>query len=365
MLLYSINVLWIIVGAIITKVSKNLKNSRIFFYATFMMLVLTYALRSYNVGWDSLNYVDVFASSNSIQWNNIFNHWMEFGYIALNKVVRYFTDNYNFLWLIIGLIILIPIFKIISRYSQNIMFSLLIYITLGFYYNGMNQIRQAIATSICLYAFDKIINKEYGKSILITLIASCFHSSAIIFLAFILAAWKIKDVNIKCLINFSVITLIVFMFSNPIINFATKFMYSQYFTESNLIKHTKHGDLSMFIVYFAIMLFGFIYRKRYIKTFESHKKVYDMLLLAIIFSVSLQLISVKLVMIARFSQYFTIYSCILIPNIIKCIKNEKFKLVITYSILLCLMGYSYIYLNVSENGYGRDGVTPYQFYWEV
>lgn len=361
MILYSINIILILLYVILFQLNKK---SKIFSIILFFQLYLIYIFRSYNVGWDSMNYYDVFRSSNIIEWNQIFHHWMEFGYIALNKFIRCMTDNYIILWSFIGILIFIPIFKILLKYSNNIVFSIFLYVTFGLYYNSMNQIRQAIAVSICLYAFDKAIEKKYFEACIIVAIASCFHKSTIVFIIFIIASKIIKEMNRKSIIKICISIIAVFLLSNKIIKYISRFYFTNYFTEDSLIKHTKAGDLNIFIVLLVVFLFGLYFRRSYIKKFYSKKRVYDMCLMAIAFAVGLQLLSIRLTMIARFSQYFAVYPCILIPNALSVIKDKKYKVLLAFSIILCMSIYSYIYLCVSENGYGRDGVIPYEFFWQ-
>lgn len=364
MIFYSINILLIILNGIIIKPSRSIKNSNIFLIIIFIQLLIIYTFRSYNIGFDSITYYQVFKEIDSFEWNNILNHWMEFGYMTLNKIIRSFTNNYNILFGIIGTIIMIPLFKIIKKYSQGVLISVLLYLMLGFYYDSMNIVRQMIGVSICMYSFKSIIDEKYIKAIIISIIAMCFHSSAYIFIPFIILSYKIKELDKKSIVVLVALIVVMFIFYDYIIIFAKDFMNIPYLNEGHLAHHVQGGQLNMFIVFFAISVLGLIYRKRYIKLYEDKKRIYDISLLAVIFGTMLQLISINLALIARFTYYFTIYSCILIPSIIKCM-GKRDKILMLYPIIILFLIYHHIYLFVSENGYGKAGVVPYQVFWDI
>lgn len=363
MLFYYINLLLLVLTGFFLK-SKKIKNYKhIFLGIAFTQLLFIYTLRAYTVGFDSVSYVEVFKSSNEIE--NIFSHWFEFGYVFLNKLVRSFTSRYIGLWFVIGSITLFITMRFFYKYSKNVVFSVALYVLLGYYTQGMNQIRTAIAIAICYIAFEKIHKKQYVQALFIIIAACCLHKSAVVFVFFLVTVYLFKKINWITISFFGGAAIFVFFTFDFFISFLSKYFYSQYFEEGHLMKHLQGGNLKMFLIYLAFTALGILYHKSYMQDKEeSQKRTYEMVLMAMVFVCILQFLSIKLRMIARFAGYFEVYSCILLPEIVYGLKNKANRKFWFVTICVCTFLFSVIYFRFSENGLGHDGVIPYEFFWQ-
>ncbi|MBO5907603.1 MAG: EpsG family protein [Clostridia bacterium] len=93
--------------------------------------------------------------------------------------------------LITTTIIVLSTARFISKHSEDTTISWLTFICLGSMTFAMNGMRQALAMSICLFAYDFAKEKKLFKFLLIVLLAMLFHKSAIIFaLVYILCNMK-------------------------------------------------------------------------------------------------------------------------------------------------------------------------------
>lgn len=364
MLFYYINLLLLIIIGFFLK-NKKIKNyKKVFLIIAFFQLLSIYTFRGYTVGFDSVSYVEVFNNCNEIE--NIFSHWFEFGYVFINKLVQKFTSNYIGLWFAVGSLILFITMRFFYKYSKNVVFSVFLYVLLGYYTQGMNQIRTAIAIAICYIAFEKIHKKQYLQAVFIIIAASCFHKSAIVFSFFLIAVCLFKRINWVTLSTLGSATFFVFLTFDYTVSILSRYFYSQYFEQGHLIKHLQGGNLKMFFIYLAFTVLGILYHKTYLlHKEESQKRAYEMVLMAMVLACLLQFLSIKIRMIARFAGYFEVYSCILLPEIIYGLKNRTNRKFWFITICVCTFLYSVIYFRFSENGMGHDGVIPYKFFWQM
>lgn len=346
-------ILWILIS----------KYKKIYFvYISTGCLLLLYVLRADSVGWDTHNYKNIFEQINSF---NLFHSYLEPGWIILNRFIYNISDNFQIALLVYGLIILFCYSRLVLKYSKNYFVSFSVFYLCGFYFNSMNQTRQIIAVMLCTISTSYLIDKKIFRAILIYFIACLVHSSAIFFLIFFLAAYFVKKINVPFL--FSVITgLIIYLnLADLIINKMSKYIYTNYFTENALRNHIKLGNVKMAIPYLILLSLCLLWHKFHPKLIDrTHNAVvnYYCLLLSILGCVIL-IMSLKLSLIQRVAEYFTIYFIILLPNELMEIKSRSNRLIIQFGLLVGGIIMSLIYLKFSEAGGGHAGVVPYKFYF--
>ncbi len=103
------------------------------------------------------------------------------GFNLLNRVVHLFTEDSWLLFAVCAVIMGIFMFKAFLDQSVNPGFSILVYVLAGDYFNSQNQIRQAIAMSIFLYAFKYVKVRDWKRYFFWILVASFMHFSAILY----------------------------------------------------------------------------------------------------------------------------------------------------------------------------------------
>ena len=186
-IIYAINII-ILTLWLISSFSKNNKY-QIGTILIFLILLFAFTFKS-PVTSDANNYYALYklfalnfheelqkASENFYIGNEIF-------FLILNYSTYKFFNNYFILNFILGIILLLPVFLTIYKYSYNIYFSLFLFVTIGEYFPSYNISRQIIACSICFFAYRYIDQGNLLKYILFVLIASMIHKSAFIMLPF-------------------------------------------------------------------------------------------------------------------------------------------------------------------------------------
>jgi len=127
---------------------------------------------------DTFNYKGIYADL-SDRLTDSLNIDIEPGYVYLMWLLRKINKHPQFIILVSSVFIVFADFRFLSKYSYNLAFSLYLYFVSSFISN-MNGIRQLIAASIISFAFPFAVEKKTIRYILVVLLSSTIHKSAII-----------------------------------------------------------------------------------------------------------------------------------------------------------------------------------------
>lgn len=171
---------------------NNYKNNRFFVMCVFAVLVFVSAFR-YNVGADFGNYYNYSKISSWLDdWKTV--PWDEIG----NKLIALF--NVTFLpeksgvyVIIASFITIFLIVNTLGKNSENLTLSLLLFVFIGAYTGSFNGVRQYFAAAILFAGYRFVVERKLIKWIIIVILASCFHVTAIlmVFIYFITMQKKI------------------------------------------------------------------------------------------------------------------------------------------------------------------------------
>lgn len=114
--------------------------------------------------------------------------------LAINLIAK---NAHIFIFFVLALIQMAGIVHLFRKYSSDYWMSMFIFIATTDYISWMhNGIRQFTAVTIILFASEYILNKEYMKAIIVILLASTMHQSALIMIPIIFIvqgkAWNKK-----------------------------------------------------------------------------------------------------------------------------------------------------------------------------
>lgn len=316
-------------------VSRRIKS--VCFYAAILLIYFFAALR-FDVGWDYMAYYDTIVDELS---TNIMSNG-EVLTILLIKFSR--LINQPQLYFAINSAICILLVTITSkRYSKDPWLSIIFFVTFPlFYLNSFSVIRNFSAIAITFYGVRYIHEKKLLKYIIVVLVAAMFHKSALMAILF----YFIKDIKIKTS------KIIILLISLPICSKIVAFLiekilpkYSGYLSKTT----TQEGTKAIF-VFLIITLACILFQKRLLR----NKRV------EIFFNNFLVGISIYLMFIEngtmghRLSMYGTIYSVLLVPEIIHLFKNNKEKIILKIVFyLFCILMFLY---TVSV---GKETYIPY------
>lgn len=344
MLFYTLNLVLIVMVYMYSRIKKSIignEDTKIGDLLVFLSLWLISGVRSF-VGTDFTAYKNYFDILN---YYSLSYHEYEIGYYLLNYLVRLFTNDAQYLFLITSFIVIFLTTRTLKEYSVSYMLSIFLFITLYFYYNSFNILRQYIAVSIVFYSVRYILRDNSKKYILTILIASLFHNTSLIMIPFY---WllKMKISNIRYFVLFLLSIVLSFITPN-LISLISKIIpglssYVNYYSEGASAN-------SVIIITLSILIFSLVNKKN-ILAFDENSKIY---INCIFFTLFFAVLSNNNIMFFRVASYFYIFVIILIPICIKVI-NKRLRPII--SLLLILMMTIYHYYLLSSN---TGGVLPY------
>jgi hypothetical protein len=160
------------------------------------MIFLVMALKAPVLG-DYSRYADNFIRTAYRTIKEMAAYKGEIGFHALTKAVTYITDNPSVYLAITSALICILLGIYIKRFGASKIYAVYFYYTIGLFAFSMAGLRQVLAMSICLLAYEAIRKKKLILFIIIIGVAFLFHKTAIFFLpAYPIARFQWKWNNI-------------------------------------------------------------------------------------------------------------------------------------------------------------------------
>lgn len=218
------------------------------------MIFLLMTLKAPILG-DYSRYADNFIRTAFLTIKEMVAYKGEIGFHTLTKAITYITDNPSVYLAITSAIICIMLGMYINRFAVSKIYAVYFYFTIGLFAFSMAGLRQVLAMSICLFAYEAIRKKRLILFIAIIGAAFLFHKSAIFFLpAYPIARfrWKWNDILIAlacfgaCLI-----------FYKELYSYITEWLGYENYTMSN----SGNGEIFA-VILVAIGVLGFIYKDK-------------------------------------------------------------------------------------------------------
>lgn len=312
-------------------------KSNILFIAIILFLIAFASIR-WNTGIDFNTYERSYNTVDSIQ--------IEWGFRAIAKVVGSFTQ----LLTVYAIISIVPVYLIIKRYSNYYFVSILLLFSTLFLRYDMGIIRQGAALALTMYSVQYALNKQWKRFIIFVLLATIFHNSALVFFAICPVINRKIPRSIMLMVAG---VCIVMGFTNiwsglfGLLSHLPIPMMNRYITHflNNTLNNTK---LSITDLQSLILLGGFLCFEKNNKE-SNEDKIYGSL-------VNIYFIGTCLFWIFRQFPYFTgrglsyflQIEILLIPALLKKIKNKNIR-VVAY-ILVCAYAFWYVYNIVNFDG---------------
>ena len=140
------------------------------------------------------------------------------GFAVLTALIRsVFGSNVHVYFLILAMIQGLLLLHFFRKYSEDFVFALFVFVASTDYYSWMfNGIRQFVAVTICLASTGFVLKKKFVPAILLILLASTMHASALLMIPVIFIvqgkAWNFRTV--LCILLSVIIVLYVGRFTN-------------------------------------------------------------------------------------------------------------------------------------------------------
>ena len=342
------------------------EQNRLFLVMCLGYLTVLACFRGMNVGNDTRSYYNLFLfytgqgtvqniSSAGLRWmSNI-----EIGYRLLNKYFGTIWRNYQAFISAIAIVSYLVLGRFVKKYSSNVALSVIL-MFLMFYSSYMNLLRQIIALSIVLLAFDALNAKKTFRFIISVLVATIlFHHSAIICLL-LLPMSKSKCSKKLAYFSVAMAALVVAFGRIPAIisflNITTG--YTDVAAGSSIV--------FSIIKNFAVLLFSwYLTNIRSSSTLsdtnnnELNPEISDNLISWIPFiCLLISVCALGMPVATRFELYFEIFLIVLIPRMITTSARMPSNIrVVVNTLLLTLLIY-----NAGKSVYRPEWVTEFSYY---
>ncbi len=353
MFIYIVIILAILILGIIIKPNDNKKNKKIYLIIIFTIITIVAAIRNVSVGIDTEQFCNAFKRIASISFEQALELRYEVGFICLCKIISYIWTNQQILIIVSSLLIFPIVGFFIYRNSEDVILSSLLYILLNTYAMQMNVMRQAIALAIIIVGYELFFKTDKMiKYMLLVVIASFFHQTALIMIFLVLL--KDKKYNLKIYMLTTLAGIIAFLVANKIWNLAVSIFpsYAGYIDKGEYVSPSYlAGTISAIVAWLVLTMGMFFERKNKEKNGNYNFLAYMMSIIFII-----DMIVIKINLFVRLASYFGIFTLIWLPNTLKndLDKNERFLMY--FLVVICFILYWGILSLYRPEWYG---VIPY------
>lgn len=167
-----------------------LRRSCLFLIALILMIP---AILRQETGNDYLRYVEFFhlASIDAYVPTEAGFNWLA---KAVYSLCGY--ENYLLLFAIYAVMTILAMLAVIRQQAENFCFSFFLFMMFGYYFQSFNTMRYYFALSLSLLAMTCLLRRQYAGFVILVLLASLFHKTALItFLLYPVAArrWKKRE----------------------------------------------------------------------------------------------------------------------------------------------------------------------------
>ena len=336
--------------------------------------------RAQNVGTDVMVYVKPLTESaicadnlkeyfNSYwyrEWRNLYVQYYEIGFSMLVFVVAKLTKNLGCVLFAISAVITVPMYIALSRNRKNapVWLGMLTFYLL-FYSASLNIMRQWAAMSFLLLALQLLREKKYIWTVILTLFACLFHSSALIAFMIYGVYWLLQVGQNRTIklgrlqVRTPIVTMCVVFFGSVAVllclNIIVKIMVLTGFTR--FAGYLSGEPLSLMLAQILLRLPPLVIMLLFWKSFSKKEPAavffLTMSLLEIVMS---QLMSVAEHAI-RIGMYFSAYT-VLWPSLLYASIKQR-----SHRVFFCLLliGYMLVYWYYCFIMHGRNEVYPYSF----
>lgn len=317
------------------------------------VLILISGLR-YKVGTDYDNYLDYYIVYSVLDFQSIVSYANELLFILVIKIAYLFQEP-QIMFAIIAFLTVYITYRAILTQKEKISITLVFALYVFLYYMySLNIIRQALAIAIVLYSYKYIWQHDLKRFVLSIIIATLFHTTALLFLPFYFLCpnKNEKSRKVKNLIRFITIIIIFLIVTQLriVINLLSQIELFSRFSFYNAVDI--QGDNKQVIINTILLFIFILYSKPLIKYNEDNKMYLFLYLIGYI----LTLAGFFSPYAKRIAMYFNISEIFILASFPRLAKTSGQKIFIEFMIvmyMLVMFVLSSYYLNIGD-------IIPYQ-----
>jgi hypothetical protein len=295
-------------------------------------------------------YLPLFSKAANVKFSQMFVYFnKDITFFLFTKFFSFFSVDYNLYIFILSIPINIAIGRLIYKYSEMYWFSFILFLSLGYYLACFTLLRHSIALAFIVFSYDYLLSRKKIKFVLMVLVASFFHQTALLFLiAYPLARIKINIMHFLAVGgSLGLAVLVPDKIRNIIFMIASGNRF-QSFKEAVQLSLVGWG------INLVIILVALYYYKRLIAIDKENVVLYNLSIISLILMGFAGIIGEMY----RLAMYFGIFNILLLPKAISCETNKSNKLILSILISIVFVGY---FLFFALENYR---VVPYKFFWQ-
>ena len=327
-------------------------SERFYVNTSVLVLILILGLRAPNMGIDLPGYLASYDFIGMQSWKWIFNlrHYLNYekGFVVWMKICHTISSNEQFFLFMCAALSIYPLSKMWINGSRNTLLSIIVFLGTPIFLIFFSALRQGMAIGFIGIAYTKIQNKKPLQFLAFVILASLFHTSAIVFII----AYPIYWIKLgKATAAASVALLpVLFVFRVPLFTLLTKIFYTNAHADYN-------NAVTLFAFLSIIYTFCVIVRNKGNDNFNG---------LANLFFVGCAIQSMGGVYssVLRLAHYYLLGLTLLLPELVKVLKehqDRRLATLITFFIYLVFIAFGFYSIRSSSWAM----CYPYYFCWEM
>lgn len=343
---------------------RGLRQNRIFFIRLVLLVLIFVSGFAYRLGGDGMLYFLDYKKYGTIS-DLSFSYLTGFegkqpGWVLLVSLCKTITSSYWFFKLVHAIIVNLAYVNLIRNNAKYVFSGLLIYFSLIYFNQNFQILRESLAISFFFFSIPFFKSGKWVKYYLLSLIAISFHIGAIFLL--ILPIVKLLGVN-----KYTIALYLVLGFF--FIRYASEFL--------ELIMTVKlDGDIQGKVYYYTHDLdtqYNFVYWSNAILnilfplviiSYYHKKRLFIPYILPAVIGIIVYVVSLVLPIAYRFSNYFLIFSYILISDfIIRWIMSLNIRDIRAFFVYLFLIVFILFKGRIYLSNYGDTNIPSYVQYY--
>ena len=261
-------------------------------------------------------------------------------------------ENYLLVFAVFAFVTIVIFLKALYEQTENFSLAFFLFMTLGMYFRTFNTVRYYFVLALTLYSFRYIFRKEYGKFILLIVLAAFFHKSVLVVIPIYLIAnmpWKKWHMAVLAAGGAGML-----VFQDFIMKVALE-LYPSY--KDTIFLQTETGlpgNLMSILRCVAVLVLAAICYQDGWKEAKENQFYFKLNFLAIV----LYLCGSFLPLVGRIGYYLMTSQVLFIPAVLGSIKSEKKKKIVTKTIIIAGVIYFLLVLKTANQPGVR--VLPYK-----
>ncbi len=337
---------------------RQTSRKKWFLFFSGIILFLVMGLRHPRVGIDTMQYLNRYHATEYMKWKrfSVWEDWIpqELGFTLVGKIFSNMGISDQGYLVIYALFITICISRLIYKYCRNLFWGFYLHTTIGLFTMSMSGMRQSIACCILWFGIDCILKKRPIRFVLLVLLASTFHQSAIFFVVFYFARYvKIRETSGWGIIGICILCV----FIRPLLIRGLSHLMPEAYGVYGMVNSRHPVNPILIVIAILIPVFCMFFRNQTRLKDKNQERLYSVCFCGSVCYALISVLSLSSNMIGRMNQYFYIFNVILLGNVMSDIEDSTTRNVV-YMFAILLPGYMFF---KSQS----LGISPYYFFWQL